>query len=252
LRLTGSTIAAALLAVGTFVATDTLADNADWPSGGADQSNSRYQDKEKRINSNTVGSLQKKWELATTGDVVATPTVDGNYLYFPDSAGSLYKVEKNTGTLVWKKPISGYTGIPNDFARASPAVAGNLLILGNQAGKFFGPAAGQPNPGPAYVFAVDKDTGNLAWSTQVDSYFASFVTSSAIVAKGTAFVGVAGNEEVLAAFAPPPYTWVFRGSVVALDVKTGAIKWKTYTVPPGYYGAGVWGGTGAIHGIRSS
>jgi polyvinyl alcohol dehydrogenase (cytochrome) len=65
-------------------------------------------------------------DIHTHGDVVAHPTVDGGYLYFPDSAGFLYKVAKDTGALVWQKPISGYTGIANDFARASPAVAGNF------------------------------------------------------------------------------------------------------------------------------
>jgi polyvinyl alcohol dehydrogenase (cytochrome) len=34
--------------------------------------------------------------------------------------------------------------------------------------------------------------------------------------------------------------------VVALDVATGAIQWRTYTVPQGYYGGAVWGSTGAV------
>jgi polyvinyl alcohol dehydrogenase (cytochrome) len=235
----------ALLA-GTFVATGALAD-ADWPSAGANLNNSRYQDKEARISAQTVGSLQLKWTLNTSGDVTANPTVDGNYLYFPDSAGFLYKVDKNTGTLIWKKLISSYTGITGDFARATPAVAGNLLILGNQSGKFLGAAFNQPNPQPARVFAVDKNTGNLVWNRQVDPTPLSFVTHSAIVYKNTAFVGVASSEELVAAFVPPVYwQWQFRGSVVALDVTTGRIKWQTYTVPPGYYGASVWGSTGAV------
>src|SRR5262249_39731790 len=88
----------------TFVATRALA--ADWPSARAGLNNSRYQDKESRISARTVGSLQLKWTLATSGDVTANPTVDGKYLYFPDSAGFLYKVDKDTGTLIWKKAIS--------------------------------------------------------------------------------------------------------------------------------------------------
>jgi polyvinyl alcohol dehydrogenase (cytochrome) len=31
-----------------------------------------------------------------------------------------------------------------------------------------------------------------------------------------------------------------RGSVVALDATTGALRWKTYTVPPGHDGGSVW------------
>lgn len=241
----------AVLAAGAFVATDVLAD-ADWPSAGADLGNSRYQDKEHRISSKTVGSLQLKWTFTTGGDVTAHPTVDGKYLYFPDSAGFLYKLNKKTGALVWKRQISEYTGIAGDVARGTPAVAGKLLILGNLSGRFI-QAFGQPAPQPARVFAVDKDTGNPVWTTQVDGTQLSFVTNSPIVHKDTAFVGVASNEELIAAFVPPAnWQWQFRGSVVALDVRTGHIKWKTYTVPPGYYGGSVWGSTGAVdqHGNR--
>jgi polyvinyl alcohol dehydrogenase (cytochrome) len=224
---------------------------ADWLSAGHDLSNSRYQADEKQISTKSVGHLTLRWSVSTDGDVTANPAVDGNFLYFPDSAGFLYKVARDTGTVVWKMPVSNYTGITGDFARATPAVVGNALILGNQSGKFI-QAYGQPAPQPAQVFAVDKVTGAKLWSTQVDSTQLSFVTHSAIVAKGLAIVGVASNEELIAAFVPPAYwQWQFRGSVVALDVQTGAIKWKTYTVPPGYYGGAVWGSTGAVDLARN-
>ena len=73
------------------------------------------------------------------------------------------------------------------------------------------------------------------------------MTHSAIVAGRTAYVGIASNEELIAAFVPKAFwQWQFRGSVVALDVHTGAIKWRTYTVPEGYYGGAIWGSTGAV------
>ena len=31
-----------------------------------------------------------------------------------------------------------------------------------------------------------------------------------------------------------------------MTTTSGAIKWQTYTVPPGYYGGAVWGSTGAV------
>jgi polyvinyl alcohol dehydrogenase (cytochrome) len=219
---------------------------AQWPTAGHDLNNSRYQADETAINTKTVAALKLRWSFDTTGDVTANPAVDGDYLYFPDSAGFLYKVNRSNGNLVWKKPISDYTGIAGDFARATPAVAGDVLILGNQSGKFL-QAFGQPAPQPARVFAVNKLTGAPVWTTQVDDTPLSFVTHSAVVANGTAFVGTASNEELVAAFVPKIYwQWQFRGSVVALDVTTGVIKWKTYMVPAGYYGGSVWGSTGAI------
>lgn len=225
---------------------------ADWPSAGRDLKNSRYQRDEKAISPRTVAGLQLKWSVATDGDVTANPTVDGDFLYFPDSAGSLYKVQRFTGALVWKKPIAAFTGIAGDFARASPAVAGNALILGNQAGKL-------QQPQGAVVFAVDKNSGALLWRTLVDGPIDgdaqnqgfrqrfSFVTHSAIVADDKAIVGLASNEELIAGFVPKAWwQWNFRGSVLALDVATGAVAWRTYTVPDGYYGGAVWGSTGAV------
>src|SRR5262245_8649668 len=105
---------------------------ASWPSAGHDLKNSRYQLDENTISTRTVSNLQLKWMLTTDGDVTANPAVDGDYLYFPDSAGFLYKVYRATGAIAWKRTVSDYTGIAGDFARATPAVAGNALILGNQ------------------------------------------------------------------------------------------------------------------------
>lgn len=234
-----STLAASIAVAGSAVA-------GDWPAAGNDLRNSRYQGDEKKISVATVGGLTKKWELATDGDVTANPALDRDFLYFPDSAGFLYKVRRDSGALVWKKPVADYTGIAKDFARATPAIAGDLLILGNQSGKFL-QAFGQPAPQAARVFAVNKHTGAPVWVTQVDQTVLSFITHSAIVAKDTVLVGTASNEELVAGFVPKAYwSWHFRGSVVALDVATGAIKWKTYMVPEGYYGGAIWGSTGAV------
>jgi polyvinyl alcohol dehydrogenase (cytochrome) len=143
--------------------------------------------------------------------------------------------------------VSLYTGVAGDFARATPAISGDTLVLGNQSGKFLGPSLGQPAPVPAHMFGVNKNTGAPIWLTQVDTTGLSFVTTSAVISNGVAIVGVASNEELVAAFVPAMYwQFQFRGSVVALDIETGAIKWTTYMVPPGYSGGAVWGGTPAV------
>ncbi len=174
----------------------------NWLSAGKDLYNSRHQSDERIINSRTARNLKPLWNVVTSGDVTATPTIDGKYIYFPDSAGFLYKVARDDGAIVWKLPISTYTGIVGDYARATPAVAGNALILGNSSGHFLGPGFGTPAPQPAQVFAVDKRTGEKLWSTQVDPTALSFVTHSALVAEGLAIVGVASNEELVAGFVP--------------------------------------------------
>ncbi len=220
---------------------------ATWPTFGKDLNNSRFQSQETRISKVTVSALQTKWSVAVDGDVTTTPAVDAAAIYFPDSAGSLYKVNRTTGQIVWKHPIAQYTGIAGDWARGTPALVNGMLILGNQSGRL-------QTPQPARVFAVNTTTGALVWSTQVDSTNMSYITHSPIVYNGTAYVGIASNEEFMAGLvsAANGWTWHFRGSVVALNVNTGAIKWQAYTVPSGYYGGAVWGSTGAINTINNT
>lgn len=237
-------------------ADDGKASRSGWPAAGKNLGNTRNAGDESKLGVKTAAQLATKWAYSASGDVTATPAVEGDYLYFPDAAGNLQKVNRKTGALVWKFPISKYTGLAGDYARATPAIAGDALILGNQNGKNLEMYGQLPVPQGAKVFGVDKNTGKLLWMTQVDSTTRSMVTTSAIVAKGTAYLGVASNEELVAGIvtkAPNPYAaqfgswqWTFRGNVVALDVKTGAIKWKTYTVPQGYYGGSVWSSTPTV------
>jgi len=108
------------------------------------------------------------------------------------------------------------------------------------------------------VLGIDKATGALLWKTKVDSHFSAIVTQSAQVYGNTAFVGLASNEEAFAnqdLSGGIPYTCcTFRGKLVALDVKTGQIKWETFMVPadPGYSGSAIWGSTPAVDPQRNA
>ena len=128
--------------------------NSAWPSAGHDLQNTRNQSSESKINTGNVGNLAVAWQFTTAGDISATPALDGTNVYFPDWGGYLYAVNQKTGALVWKQAIASYTGISGDYARATPAIVGNTLIIGDQGGKF---GAG------AWVFAVNRLNGSLLW-----------------------------------------------------------------------------------------
>lgn len=65
-------------------------------------------------------------------------------------------------------------------------------------------------------------------------------------------MGVSSLEEIL----PPNLCCTFRGSLVKLDIQTGAILWRTYTLPDnggrlgGYAGGAIWGSSPAIDVAR--
>jgi polyvinyl alcohol dehydrogenase (cytochrome) len=216
---------------------------AQWISAGGDIRNTRSQPSESKLTVDNVGTLTEKWAFTTGGDVSATPAVAGNAVYVPDWAGNLYAVNKSTGQEIWRVSIAEASGVPFDKARVTPTVTADKVIVGTQ-GSIFVPGGG---PG-GKVLAFDRTTGALLWSTTADPHAAAIITQSATVYNGRVYVGVASQEEALAAFVPG-YVLSFRGSMLALDLNTGAILWKTYTapaVPAGFTGNAVWGSSPAI------
>jgi polyvinyl alcohol dehydrogenase (cytochrome) len=235
-----------LVALGALVVSSTMAwamgGGGLWLSGGQDRNNDRHASTETKISPDNAADLAVKWVFDTGGDVSATPAVDGTNVYVPDWAGNLFAIDRDTGGALWTRQISEYTGIDGNFSRNTPAVHGDMLILGDQGGRSFQGAT---------VMAVDKHTGDLLWGTKVEDHPASIITQSPLVFGDRVYVGVASLEEQFAA--DPGYPCCsFRGSLVALDATTGEIVWKTYTAPEGYSGNSVWGPTPAVDPQRGS
>ena len=210
---------------------------ADWPMFGLDASNTANQSSETIISTSNVHSLSQKWSFTTQGDVSARAAVVDGVVYFPDWGGYLHALKAATGATLWSKPLSAF-GLPSStHARTTPAVSKGTLFIGTQEG--------------AWLLAIDAATGNLKWKTQLESPandpFA-IISTSPVVVGGTVFTGVASLEEAVAANPFYSLCCKARGSVVAVHANTGAIKWKTYTVPPGYSGGGVWGSNPVVDG----
>jgi polyvinyl alcohol dehydrogenase (cytochrome) len=209
-----------------------------WRIAGQNLSNTWSQPAEHTISPANVSGLTPKWVFTTGGDVSATPTVDGDAVYFPDWGGNLFAVKKDSGQLIWSHKISEYDGVEGAVSRVSPAVDGNQVIIGDiQSSKLVHNGAN--------VFSVDRETGTLRWITQVDTHPAAIITGSPVVFKGVVYIGVSSSEETLAL--DPTYPCCsFRGSIVALNEKTGAILWKTFDMPDnggqtgGYSGGAIW------------
>ena len=95
----------------------------------------------------------------------------------------------------------------------------------------------------------------LLWLTRVHEHLTAIITSSPIVDKGVAYVGIASKEEgVRGRRATSAARFAVRSS---RSMRTGRILWKTYMVPsnnnegdinlPGFYsGNGVWGSSPVV------
>ena len=215
------------------------------------------------IDKNSVGSLQLQWEYLTTpdtgtispgfGSVSSTPTVDGSFLYFNDISGNLTKLNRFTGQLIWKKSYVNNLSIPGfvvTSSRNTPFITNNLVIVGSNFGlndplcEVIGkaPAPGVCTSGSgAIVLALNKNTGDVVWRKRVEDHRSSKITGSISGQGNRIFVPVGSWEEDWARAYPNIYTQPIvpgskypccssRGSLVAMDVNTGSIIWKTHMV----------------------
>ena len=212
----------------------------DWPMFGQNLENTASVDDG---SIKDVSRLAVKWVFTTGGDVSARASVVDGVAYFPDWGGNLWAVKTKNGAKLWGHQLSDY-GLPaNTHSRTTPAVEDGVLYVGTQEG--------------AWLLAIDASTGKLLWKSQLESPandpFA-ILTTSPVVSGGVVYAGVASLEEGAAANPAFPCCKA-RGSVVAVEVKgknRGKILWRTYTVPVGYNGGGVWGSNFVVDKERGS
>jgi len=149
------------------------------------------------------------------GLLVAGSNDGGNPAHEP-TGGHVFALDAANGKLVWSRDV----GAP---VNGSAAIAG---------GRVFVPVATEGRP---HVMAFDLADGGLLWDAVVDTQKGSDVYGSPVVSGGSVFIGVTAyfseNRDPDVAV---------RGSVVALDARTGARRWKTFTVPSNRDGATVW------------
>ncbi|KAE8661307.1 putative Retrotransposon protein, Ty3-gypsy subclass [Hibiscus syriacus] len=225
-----------------------FASSQNWVNHGGDLHNRRYAEKESKIGPETVSRLRKKWEFVAGKDITATPVIFDGTLYFPSWNGNIYAVNASEGSLVWEKNLGDLTGLNATgfvanvnwtVSRASPTIADDLLIVG-----IFG---------PAIVIAVERLTGKLVWSTQLDNHATAVITMSGTYYKRHFYVGTSSQEESLSI----EQCCTFRGSFSKLDVRTGEVLWQTFTLPDNfgqkaeYAGGSIWGSSPSIDATRN-
>ena len=203
-------------------ANDRMTRHHGWPMIGHDPANTRSQPFERIIGPANAHRLAVKWTAPTTGDVSATPAVADGAVYFGDFGGTLWKLNAETGEVIWSHLVADYTEIAGDLARTSPSLFKDILVVGDlKAPKLLG---------------IDTKTGALRWMTDVHPDPKGIMTGSPVLAGDTIFTGVSASGA-----SGPNAT--FRGAIVAVDAQTGHLRWRTYSlpdnggVPGGYAGA---------------
>lgn len=222
-------LASAGLAAGAQAATAQPPAHGDWPFYGHDIANSRDAG---QAGPSAVGAatLSRAWDFAApvdAGDFTGTPVVAQGTVAVGSVKGRVFALDAATGALKWSRNLNPDDD-PNRTINGSAAIVGRRVYV---------PFAQYHRP---QLVALDLRDGSTVWDSVLDRQKDSDTWGSPIVWKRSVYIGTSG------AFGEvnDPNVSV-RGSVVALNARTGKRRWKTYTVPKGRDGGGVWT-TGAI------
>jgi polyvinyl alcohol dehydrogenase (cytochrome) len=167
-----------------------------------------------------VPRLKLKWAFGfpDASAAWAQPAVAGGRLFVGSQNGTVYSLDAKSGCIAWT--FAAHAGV-----RASVTIG----VPGRRSDErrrpahwaFFADQSG-------YVYAVDAAGGKLQWSQKVDEHPLVRLTGSPVLYGDRLYVPTSSYEE---GGKPPGYACcTFRGSLVALDARTGAIVWKSYTI----------------------
>jgi len=174
-----------------------------------------------RINKGNVKSLKLVYAVAIGGtsaneNLESTPLAEDGFLYITDQWGVLYKIDGRSGDagrIVWRMD-PGQEKVP--LANRGAALWGNLVItVANY---------------PPRMIATDKETGKVAWETNLgDGQPDLQLTAAPLAVKDKIILGAAGGDRGV------------RDFIVALDASTGKLAWRKYVIPaPGEPGSETW------------
>ena len=189
--------------------TDWVAPGGDWRGG--------YYSPLARIDQANVSRLGFAWEyaLGTNRGLEATPLVVDGVMYAVGNWGRVYALNAATGKAIWT-----YDPMPDGrwWGRYACCDAVNRGLVVTQGKVYVGSLDG-------YLHAIDAHTGRRVW--QVDTLpsrthgaFHYFISGAPQVAGDVVVIGNGGSDFTGA-----------RGFISAYDVKTGAFRWRFYTVP---------------------
>ncbi|HEY6454871.1 MAG TPA: PQQ-binding-like beta-propeller repeat protein [Steroidobacteraceae bacterium] len=184
---------------------------AGWNGWGHDLANSRYQS-EPGLTAAQVPRLKLKWAYGYRSTYVyGQPTLIGGRVYVTSSSGRVYSLDAKSGCTYWTYDAAAAVRTAVSIAR----VHGHLRAL-------FGDDA-------SFVYALDAANGKLLWRRQLDAHPSARITGAPAFYGQRLYVPLSSLEE-LSAPTPSYECCKFRGSVAALDLATGRVIWRTYTI----------------------
>lgn len=164
-----------------------------------------------QINSKDIGHLGLAWSIdldSPSGFSTEPLEVDGT-IYVSGTPDRVFAIDAATGRILWRYTpkidfshslTSSYTSRVN----RGVAVWEGRVFIGS---------------GDCRMTALDASSGKVLWQTLICDPVQTGITGSPAVGGGRVFIGYHGSDTGT------------RGSVVALDARTGKIDWRFWNVP---------------------
>lgn len=187
-----------------------LTSKPSWNGWGGNISNTRTQGAEAGLTAPQIAQLKLKWAFGFPGAqaVYGQPSVVAGRVFVGVDTGYVYSLDAATGCVYWS--FHADAGVRSAVS-VGPALA------------YFGDLKGN-------VYALNSATGAQVWKVSADPHPEAHITGATQLFEDRLYVPVASGEE--GASTNPAYKCcTFRGSIVALDARTGRQIWKTYMIP---------------------
>jgi polyvinyl alcohol dehydrogenase (cytochrome) len=204
-----------------------------WNGWGRDLDNSRYQP-EPAIRASDVGKLTLKWSFGYQGGgEYGQPTVVDGRLFLAGASGRIYSIDAKSGCTYWTFDAAAGSRTAISIAELGQSkravmpkrlkrTLAHLDVIKAPSVAVFGDDGGN-------VYALDAQRGTLVWKTQVEPHPLARIVGAPTLYNNRVFVSVGSTEEAMAT-SPGYACCTFRGSVAALDVVSGKLLWKSFTV----------------------
>ena len=188
-----------------------------WNGWGPDITNTHSQSaKQAGLTAEQVPKLTLKWAFGFPDATMAwaQPTIAGGRVFVGSHNGSVYSLDAKSGCIYWVFSAKG--GVRT------------AMTIGPRGGNNgFAVYFGDTN---ANAYALDASTGKQLWVRKLDVHPLARITGTPVLYQERLYVPLASYEESQGA-SPDYECCTFRGSLSALDVKSGEVIWKTYTIP---------------------
>lgn len=187
------------------------ASDTEWHSYGHGYFNQRFSQID-QVNSRNVGQLAPAYAFQTgvLGAFETSPLVADGTMYLTTAYDGVFAIDAKTGELRWKRdPLTGEFQHCCGPVNRGAAIWNDLVLIGQLDDK---------------VVALDRNTGAVKWSSRIaDNAKGYSITLAPLVYSDLVVVGVGGGDLGI------------RGSLIALSVRDGKVRWRWYATDPQHW-----------------